>query len=354
MRELQKNLSTGTSTEHTHRPALKTLLEALGDGVLAINEPKRVECGAPDYIITRSHTPIGYVEAKDVGTSLDTAERSEQMRRYRDSLNNLILTDYLEFRWYVDGEHRETARLATVTQDGKIKRSRSGAQAVADLLQKFLAQEVPILGRPRELAERMAALACMIRNLIEETFRRESEEGALHVQLKAFRRTLIPFLTPTEFADMYAQTIAYGLFAARCNAPIGRGFTREQAAWNLPKTNPFLRKLFNEIAGPDLDDRIAWLVDDLAYLLARADMAEVLRDFGKRTRQEDPVVHFYETFLAAYDPKERVRRGVYYTPEPVVSYIVHSLNHIVKTRFVRPLGLADTNTRQFEIRTSLW
>jgi len=105
-----------------------------------------------------------------------------------------------------------------------------------------------------------------------------------------------------------------------------------------------LRRLFNEIAGPDLDDRIAWLVDDLAYLLARADMAEVLRDFGKRTRQEDPVVHFYETFLAAYDPKERVRRGVYYTPEPVVSYIVRSLDHIVKTCFGRPWGLADTNT----------
>jgi len=358
LRELQKNLSTGAATEHTHRSALKALLEAIGDGVSAINEPRRIACGAPDYIITRAGTPIGYVEAKNVGTSLDTEERSEQMRRYRASLNNLVLTDYLEFRWYVEGEHRETAQLATVTQDGKVKKSKSGVQAVADLLQKFFAQEVPTIGRPKELAERMAALARMTRNLIEETFRQESEEGTLHAQLKAFRETLIPFLTPAQFADMYAQTIAYGLFAARVRAPHphspspkfwergpgGEGFTREKAAWNLPRTNPFLRQLFNEIAGPNLDDRIAWLVDDLAYLLARADMAEILRDFGKRTRQEDPVVHFYETFLAAYDPKERVRRGVYYTPEPVVSYIVRSLDHIVKTRFNRPLGLADTNT----------
>ena len=189
LQELQRNLSTGSATEHTHRSALQALLKALGDGVQAINEPQRVECGAPDYILTRAGTPIGYVEAKDIGASLHTAERSEQLGRYRASLNNLILTDYLEFRWYVEGEHRETARLATVTRDGNVKRSRGGAQAVSDLLQKFFAQEVPTLGRPRELAERMAALARMTRNLIEETFRRETEEGTLHAPLKAFRET---------------------------------------------------------------------------------------------------------------------------------------------------------------------
>jgi len=219
LQKLQKNLSTGAATEHTHRSALEALLEAVGDRVLATNEPSRVECGAPDYVITRAHTPIGYVEAKDVGASLDTAERSEQLQRYRASLNNLILTDYLEFRWYVEGEHRETARLATVTRDGKVKRSKDGVQAVADLLQKFLVQEVPIHGRPGELAQRMAALARMTRGLIEETFRWETEQGMLHAQLKAFRETLIPFLTPAQFADMYAQTITYGLFAARIRYP---------------------------------------------------------------------------------------------------------------------------------------
>ena len=344
LKELQNNLSTGQATEQTHRSALRTLLEAIGENITAINEPKRIECGAPDYIVTRAGTPIGYVEAKDVSRSLDAAERSEQMRRYRDSLSNLILTDYLEFRWYVEGEHRETARLATLTIDGRIRTRRGGIQAVSGLLQKFFAQMVPTVGTPRELAQRMAALAGMTRDLIEETFRRESEEGALHAQLKAFRETLIPFLTPAQFADMYAQTITYGLFASRVRVANGQNFTREKAAWNLPKTNPFLRRLFNQIAGPGLDDRIAWLVDDLAHLLARADMAEILRDFGRRTRQEDPVVHFYETFLGAYAPQTRKARGVYYTPEPVVSYIVRSLDHIVKTRFNRPLGLADTNT----------
>src|SRR5688500_5688104 len=132
---------------------------------------------------------------------------------------------------------------------------------------------------------------------------------------------------------MYAQTISYGLFSARCNAREGERFSREHAAYDLPKTNPFLRKMFNHIAGPDLDERITWAVDDLAELLHHASISDILQDFGTRTRREDPVVHFYETFLAAYDPRLREMRGVYYTPEPVVSYIVRSVNHILKTDF---------------------
>jgi predicted helicase len=143
---------------------------------------------------------------------------------------------------------------------------------------------------------------------------------------------------------MYAQTIAYGLFAARCTSKNGSSFTRLDAAQNLPRTNPFLRKLFQYIAGYELDDRIAWLVDDLSQVLAQADMEAVLKNFGKHSGKEDPVVHFYETFLKAYDPKVREMRGVYYTPEPVVSYIVRSIDHLLKTRFNKPKGLADDNT----------
>ncbi|MCL4855002.1 MAG: N-6 DNA methylase, partial [Bryobacteraceae bacterium] len=153
---------------------------------------------------------------------------------------------------------------------------------------------------------------------------------------------LIEALTPDQFADSYAQTLCYGLFAARCNAPTGKHFTRQQAASLLPKTNPFLRKLFNTIGGADLDERIAWAVDQLAELLARSDMSAILADFGKRTRQEDPVVHFYETVLAAYDARMREARGVYYTPEPVVGYIVRSVDALLKRDFGMKDGLAHS------------
>ncbi|MDD5748854.1 MAG: N-6 DNA methylase [Actinomycetota bacterium] len=338
---IEKELALGNATEHTHRPALKALLQSLGDGIVATNEPRRVECGAPDFVITRGLIPIGYVEAKDVGKSLDEAEHSEQLQRYLDSLTNLILTDYLEFRWYVDGERRLSARLGTPTRDGKIRRDSAGIEAVTGLFDDFLSHRAEPVGTPKELAQRMARLAHMIRDLIIAAFAREPEGGSLHAQFVAFKDNLIPDLSAGQFADMYAQTIAYGLFAARCNQSTGSGFTRQNAAYLLPKTNPFLRKLFNQIAGPDLDDRIAWLVDDLAQLLAQADMEAVLKDFGKRTAKEDPVVHFYETFLAAYDPKVREMRGVYYTPEPVVSYIVRSIDHLLKTHFGKPQGLAD-------------
>ena len=263
------------------------------------------------------------------------------MRRYLESLANLILTDYLEFRWYVAGEPRIVARLAQPTKKSTWHIDAQAAEQVNALLQSFLESQAPTVASPKELATRMAATARLIREAIEKAFRSEEGGGALHAQLEGFRQVLLPDLSPEQFADMYAQTLCYGLFAARCNVTAGMLFTRVQAAYDIPKTNPFLRRMFAHIAGPELDDRVAWAVDDLAETLNRADMTAILRNFGQRTRQEDPVVHFYETFLAAYDPKMREARGVYYTPEPVVSYIVRSVDHLLKTDFALRDGLAD-------------
>jgi predicted helicase len=343
LNSIERALLTGIATEHTYRPALKELVESLTEGIIATNEPKRVNCGAPDFIITRGEIPLGYIEAKDVGEPLDKIERGEQMQRYLESFGNLILTDYLEFRWYVRGEHRLTARSAQVGAKDKLRIEKEGENQVIELLNAFLNAQVPTVANPRELAERMAALARLIRDAIRRAFEDEDGGGSLHQQMEGFRRVLLHDLTHEQFADMYAQTICYGLFAARCHAKGGERFTREHAAYDLPKTNPFLRRMFSYVAGPDLDDRIVWVVDDLAELLHRTDISAILQGFGKRTRREDPVVHFYETFLAAYDPTLRETRGVYYTPEPVVSYIVQSVDQILKTSFGLPEGLADAS-----------
>jgi len=344
IKSIEKKLANDDATEHTHRAALGALIENLDAGISATNEPKHIECGAPDFVVRKGVITVGYIEAKDIGINLDVIEKSGQLKRYLKSLSNLILTDYLEFRWYVDGEKRLSARLGTANKDGKIKRDKDGIQAVSNLMECFLAEKAKSVGTPQELAQRMAKLSHMIRDLIINAFKQESETGTLHHQLAAFRDNLIPDLPPEYFADMYAQTITYGLFAARCAAPDTKEFTRQNAAYLLPKTNPFLRKLFNTIAGPELDDRIAWLVDDLAQILAQANMEAILKDFGKHSGKEDPVVHFYETFLTSYDPKVREMRGVYYTPEPVVSYIVRSIDYLLKTRFDKPQGLMDEHT----------
>jgi hypothetical protein len=175
---------------------------------------------------------------------------------------DLVLTDYLEFRWYVGGEHPLTARTASVSQNGKLRLSESGFEEVRQLLSAFLAAQVSTVNNPRELAQRMAALARLIGEVITSAFTQEDTSGSLHQQMEGFRKVLIHELSAEQFADMYAQTIAYGLFAARVNVPNAQGFTREQAAYDLPKTNPFLRKMFTYLAGPDLDTRIEWAVDD--------------------------------------------------------------------------------------------
>ena len=350
IKQIDAALKAGNATEQTHRPSLKAFLEGLGDNITATNEPQRIECGSPDYVVTRGTVPLGYVEAKDVGADLDKISESEQLRRYRGSLRNLLLTDYLDFRLFRNGELVQSGRLARLQKNGGLRREPGGEAQVETLLRWFFTSDVPSIASPRELAERMARLARLLHDLIRGVFAHEGRRGDLHAQYDAFCKVLIGDLSVDQFADMYSQTIAYGLFAARCNH-VGRGFTREHAGHELPKTNPFLRKLFNTIAGADLDDRIAWAVDDLAELLARADMETILEDFGRATRQEDPVVHFYETFLAAYDPKLRETRGVYYTPEPVVDYIVRSVDLLLKRDFSLKEGLAHKGKLKLILET---
>ena len=349
LQAVEHALQAGNATEHTHRPALKTLLESLDPQVTATNEPQRIACGAPDFIITRNGLTVGYVEAKDVGKSLAETERTDQLQRYRSALDNLILTDYLEFCWYVGGELRQEARLARPQADGKLKSEKNGIEAVEAMLQNFLVHEPQAVNTPKDLACRLARLTHIARDIIIAAFATGQASLLLQGWREAFARVLLadlnlPEKTP-EFADMFAQTLAYGLFTARMMDDTAAAFTRQTAQYLIPKSNPFLRDFFIQITGPQLDDEpFASFVNDLVDLLNHTDMEAVLTDFGRRTRQEDPVVHFYETFLAAYDPKLRAARGVYYTPEPVVSYIVRSVDALLKTSFDCPQGLADSST----------
>jgi len=363
LKEINNAYQRGDATEHTHRPALKGLIESLGNKITATNEPRRQKCGAPDYIVSRGKKgmdqTIGYVEAKDIGTNLTQAAKSEQIKkRYLPSLNNFILTDYVEFHWYVSGEKQLTARLAEESA-GKFKVTDEGEEKVGQLLESFLSQEPEKIKGAKELAGKMAYKAQMMRDIIKETFLQEKETGSLHGQFEAFRDVLLHDLTEEQFADMYAQTICYGLFSARCHIDDmtifgkdqyaafhgmddrAKELTREHAAYLLPKTNPFFRDIFGDIAGPKLDDRIVWLVDDLVELLRQADMGVILRDFARGKKRKDPVVHFYETFLGEYDSKLKKSRGVYYTPDEVVSYIVRSVDILLKEKFGLRRGLAD-------------
>jgi hypothetical protein len=345
LQDLHTALAAGNASEHTHRPPLKALLESLGERLTANNEPRQVtECGKPDMAVYRGPVLLGYLETKDVGINLDLEEKSPQLKRYRAALPNLILTDYLEFRWYVNGERRAQAVLGRLEPGGKIKARKEDLAAVRELLTQFLALQMPAIGTARDLALRMAGLAHLMRDAALKTLEAEPDTGTLKGWLAAFEKTLVPNLSPEEFADMYAQTLTYGLFAAKVSLGPGQDLRRDTAAGLLPETNPFLKRLFYHLAGPEVPPTVSWVIDDMVSLLNAADLEAVMADFGRGSLEKDPVVHFYETFLAAYDPEKRRVRGVYYTPEPVVSYIVRAIDYFLKERFGRPWGLADPNT----------
>ena len=249
IQSLERELSAGDTTEHTHRIALKILLESLNTDIIATNEPQHITAvGAPDFRIIKNKLAIGYVECKDIGKNLDEALETDQLKRYLHSFHNFLLTDYLEFRWYVGGKLRVKKTLGTLVKN-EVKQDKDSLQDVADGLTAFLNNEPEPIGSPKELAGHMARLAHMIREIIINALKKELVTGSLHAQWQAFRENLIPELSVEQFADMYSQTIAYGLFAARCETDNGKDFTRQQASFLIPKTNPFLRKLFNYIAG---------------------------------------------------------------------------------------------------------
>ena len=346
--KLQANLSRGNATEHTHRPALKALLEALRTDVVATNEPARAAFGAPDFSVSRNAFTVGYIEAKDVGANLDAIERDEQLRRYRDNIDNLILTNYTEFRWYVGGNRRLSAMLATENRNGELNADSEGMSDTDELLAAFFAQSPEPVSSPQALAERMAQPTRMIANIVQQAFGGEQASQDVSELYDATKQTLIADLSIDDFADMFAQTLAYGLFAARVNSGAD-GFHWSTAARAIPAANPFLGQVFNTIAGLNAErEPFIDFVNDLSQLLAHADMAAVLSDFGKRAMREDPIMHFYETFLAAYDSDLREQRGVYYTPEPVISYIVRSVDHLLRERFGCPDGLADYGMTDYE------
>lgn len=348
LNQVEAALKLGNATEHTFRGDLKSLLEVLQTGIVATNEPKRQKCGAPDYQVTKGSITLGYIEAKDVGVSLEDTENGEQMGRYLPALENLILTDYLEFRWYVRGELRLKATLGRWNKKkGKLERDSAGTAEVETLLKSFLDQTPQAITAAQPLAERMAHLTHLIRDVVLGAIVNKELSADLRDLWTAFEKTLVPNLKAEDFADMYAQTLAYGLFAARVNHKGPGRFDRVQAAREIPRTNPLLQKLFYTLTGPAMDDEPhIGFVDDLATVLEHADIGAILEDFGKKTGQGDPIFHFYETFLAAYDPEVRERRGVYYTPKPVVSYIVRSVDALLKKHFGLPGGLGDSSKVQ--------
>jgi predicted helicase len=352
---LNQRYLSGNATEHTFRGDLQQLIESLVPEIRATNEPKRQSCGAPDYILTKKDIPVGFIEAKDIGDKdLDGTKKTgnkEQFDRYKASLNNLIFTDYLDFHLYREGQFVMKVTIGEITAKG-IKPLTGNFKSFENFITDFCTHIGQTIKSSKRLAEMMAGKARLLSEVIERALTSDEtnqEDSTLKDQMSAFKQILIHDITPKGFADVYAQTITYGMFAARLHDPSLTTFSRQEAFELIPKSNPFLKKLFGYIAGLELDERIKWIVDDLVTIFLACNVEEMLKSYGKLTKMEDPIIHFYEDFLSEYDPKLRKARGVWYTPQPVVNFIVRAVDDILKTEFDMPQGLADTSKTKIKV-----
>ncbi|MDO4879850.1 MAG: N-6 DNA methylase [Capnocytophaga sp.] len=355
--ELSTLYRTGKATEHTYRPALATLLQGLLPKLVITNEPKRQACGAPDYILTLADLPIGFVEAKDIGDNDLKGEKikggnKEQFDRYKKSLDNLIFTDYLTFHFYRGEELLHSVTIGKATDKGIVALAET-FELFLTYIQDFGGFEPSGIAKADTLVTLMARKAKLLSQIIEKALTEDSNQGIhtdLTDQLSAFREILIHDISIKDFADVYAQTITYGLFTARYHDPTLPTFSRAEAYQLLPKSNPFLKKLFGYIAGMEVDTRISWVVDDLVQLYLACDVAQMLASYGQGSITKDPIIHFYEDFLEAYDPKLRKDLGVWYTPLPVVTFMVRAVDALLKKAFALPQGLADTSKVKVQIK----
>jgi type I restriction-modification system DNA methylase subunit len=340
---INKELKSGHAREHSYRPYLKELLEQISPKISAINEPKQQKVGAPDFVLLKGKTPVGYIEAKDVDINLDKElKTSNQIKRY-SVLGNLCFTNYLEFIFYGNQTEYDRVEIAKLV-NGKLEFLEQNFTHLHNLLKDFSNRYGLTIASSKQLVSLMADKARLLKETTLNALNDEDDsENSVTRQFHVFRKMLIKDLTPEQFADIYAQTVTYGMFAARYHDKTLETFTRDEANTLLPKSNPFLRNFFQSIAGYNIDERIVWIVDDLAELFSHVNIKSLLENFGKTTQRSDVIIHFYETFLAEYDPLLRKARGVYYTPEPVIGYIIRSVDSILKSEFGISTGIADTS-----------
>jgi len=332
----------GDFREESFYPSLKVLVEKcsilLNNPVEALESPKKTEAGLPDFRIKRNTEIIGYIEAKPPDTNLQETESSEQLKRYRDSFKNLILTNFLEFRLYRDGDLIDKVEVTdpfSLQTFGHPLISEKEDPFIA-LLEKFLFFSIPKIKTSSDLSIELAKRTRFLKHTVQEELLNKNEEIVKFYE--AFQEELIEGLTKERFADLYAQTITYGLFAARMK--VQNEFKKELAWKFIPESLPLLKEIFYSFTGPHFPESLSWIVDDITQVLKKADIDSILQEFKTTKWDEDPVIHFYETFLATYNPQERERLGVYYTPLPVVSYIVRSIHKILKDKFGKVEGLA--------------
>lgn len=353
LNSVSKKFKNAGTSEMGYRTDFELLLKEIFQTINVTrfdHDPKAIQGNKPDFVVVKYDIPLLYIETKAVGVPLDKIEKSEQMARYF-GYANLVLTDYLEFRFYRNGQrYGEALKIADCDP---IKKIITPLPEYFDLVEKTLIDFTQEFKEPirsgLHLAKIMGGKAQRIRDNLLHFLAADSDKNSEIKKIyKTLQKLLVHDLNDASFADMYAQTLVYGLFVARYHDTSPENFSRREARDLVPKSNPFLRHFFDHIVGPDFDKRLEFIVDELCEVFSHADLPELMKQYfrddlwGNTEEGPDPVIHFYEDFLREYDADLRKKLGAYYTPQPVVKFIVRSVDYLLSKEFGLYNGLADT------------
>jgi len=354
IQSVSKKFAHKETSEMGYRKEFEILLEGIFENIKVRridHDARAIEGNKPDFIVHKFNIPILYVEVKDIGIDLNKVEKSEQMARYF-GYTNLILTDYVEFRFYRNGiPYGEAIKIANYDiKHRTIEPIPLNYAFVSKTIVDFTESQKEPIRSGKHLSQIMGGKAQRIRDNVRAFLAVESEKNAsIKKVYDAIKKQLVHDLSLNAFADMYAQTLVYGLFVARYHDDTPDNFTRQEARDLVPASNPLLKHFFDHIVGTDFDKRLEYIVNELCEVFLHANVQELMKEYYKIDIYEekhdapDPVIHFYEDFLKEYDPELRKKIGAFYTPLPVVRFIIRSVDYILQKDFNLPSGLADSS-----------
>ncbi|WP_121029363.1 type ISP restriction/modification enzyme [Helicobacter pylori] len=333
---------TPEKNELTHRLFLHNLLDRLKNHFnkefKIEHEPERKQGSQPDFRVSYQGLNIGYIENKKVGTDLSQLLKSAQILKYLELNPNLMLTDYLNFVWVGKDEENKPLikrEISVASLDELSKPLKPNPQTERDLIElfkSFFNYEAAPITNAKDFATHLSTPTKYLKDALI-TYQKDMQVSSI---FKNFKEYLYEELSFEDFSDAFAQTLTYSLFLAKLNHPFEK-INLDNVRSSIPKNFAVIREMADFLKKLDAIKEIQWLLNEILSLINHVDMDSILKDLND---DKDPYLHFYETFLSAYDPKLRESKGVYYTPDSVVKFIINALDSLLKTHFKdAPLGL---------------
>ncbi|GAA9475098.1 hypothetical protein UBN117_05480 [Helicobacter pylori] len=339
---------TDKKNELTHRRFLHNLLDKLKNHFnkefKIEHEPKRDQGSQPDFRISYQGINIGYIENKSAGTNLIKLLESEQIRKYLELNPNLMLTDYLNFMWVGKDENnapliKKEISIASLDEPSKPLKAQTERDLI-ELFKGFFNHEAAPITNAKDFATHLSPRTKYLKEALikyqEEALIKYQEKAQVSSIFKNFKEYLYEELSFEDFSDAFAQTLTYSLFLAKLNHPFEK-INLDNVRSSIPKNFAVIREMADFLKKLDEIKEIQWLLNEILNSINHVNMDSILKDLND---DKEPYLHFYETFLSIYDPKLRESKGVYYTPDSVVKFIINALDSLLKTHFKdAPLGL---------------